>query len=59
MLVYVLVAIIEKRVNLKPSRYTFLQGFSVTLFEKIPSTRDFLEANPLSEEGMIFNLVNF
>jgi hypothetical protein len=34
--VYVLVAIIKKRLNLDPSLYTILQILSVTLFEKIP-----------------------
>jgi len=33
--VYVLVAIIKKRLNLDASLYTLLQVFSVTLFEKI------------------------
>jgi hypothetical protein len=34
--VYVLVAIIKKRLNLEASLYTLLQVFSLTLFEKIP-----------------------
>jgi hypothetical protein len=34
--IYVLVAIIKKRLNLKPSLYTILQILSVTIFEKIP-----------------------
>jgi len=34
--VYVLVAIIKKRMKLKPSLYTILQIFSVSVFEKIP-----------------------
>jgi len=34
--VYVLVAIIKKRLQLEPSLYTILQSLSVTLFEKIP-----------------------
>ncbi|MCK9468805.1 MAG: IS4 family transposase, partial [Porticoccaceae bacterium] len=34
--VYVLIAIIKKRLDLQPSLYTLLQVFSVTLFEKIP-----------------------
>jgi hypothetical protein len=34
--VYVLVAIVKKRLNLEASLYTLLQIFSVTLFEKIP-----------------------
>lgn len=34
--IYVLVAIIKKRLALKPSLYTILQIFSVTIFEKTP-----------------------
>lgn len=34
--VYVLVAIVKKRLQLKPSLYTILQSLSVTLFEKMP-----------------------
>ena len=34
--VYVLVAIVKKRLGLEASLYTLLQIFSVTLFEKIP-----------------------
>jgi len=34
--VYVLVAIVKKRLNLDASLYTLLQILSVTLFEKIP-----------------------
>jgi len=37
--VYVLVAIIKKRLNLQHSLYTILQIFSVTVFEKIPITQ--------------------
>ena len=33
--VYVLVAIVRKRLNLEASLYTLLQVFSVTVFEKI------------------------
>ena len=34
--VYVLVAIIKKRLDLKADLYTILQVLSLTLFEKIP-----------------------
>jgi hypothetical protein len=34
--VYVLVAIIKKRLNLDASLYTILQILSVTIFEKMP-----------------------
>jgi len=56
--VYVLIAIIKKRLDLQPSLYTLLQVFSVTLFEKIPLDKDFLGANLLFEDGMISNQLN-
>jgi IS4 transposase len=34
--VYVLVAIVRKRLKLEASLYTLLQVFSITLFEKMP-----------------------
>ena len=34
--VYVLVAIVKKRLQLEASLYTLLQVFSLTLFEKVP-----------------------
>lgn len=34
--VYVLVAILKKRLGLPQSLYTILQALSVTLFEKVP-----------------------
>jgi transposase len=39
--VYVLVAIIKKRLKLQPSLYTILQIFSITLFEKMPILQAF------------------
>jgi hypothetical protein len=39
--VYVLVAIVKKRLNLDASLYTLLQIFSVTLFEKMPLQQAF------------------
>lgn len=56
--VYVLVAIIKKRLGLQPSLYTLLQVFSVTLFEKMPFTKDFLDANSHFEDDMISNQLN-
>ena len=41
--VYVLVAIIKKRLGLDASLYTLLQIFSVTLFEKIPLNKELLD----------------
>ena len=37
--VYVLVAIVKKRLNIDASLYTLLQIFSLTLFEKMPSSK--------------------
>ena len=43
--VYVLVAIIKKRLALKPSLYTILQIFSVNIFEKTPVVQLLMENN--------------
>ena len=56
--VYVLVAIIKKRLNLNASLYTLLQVFSVTLFEKIPLNTDFLESSNIPEDDMSDNQLN-
>jgi len=45
--VYVLVAIVRKRLGLKPSLYQILQVLSVTLFEKTP----ILQALQASDSG--------
>ena len=56
--VYVLVAIIKKRLTLDASLYTLLQVFSVTLFEKIPLNKDFFDTKHILEEDMIYNQLN-
>jgi len=56
--VYVLVAIIKKRLNLDASLYTLLQIFSVTLFEKIPLNQDFLEFTNDADNDMLDNQLN-
>ena len=43
--VYVLIAIIKKRLNLDVSLYTLLQILSVTLFEKLPLNRDLFDTH--------------
>ncbi len=43
--VYVLVAIVRKRLGLEASLYQILQVFSVTLFEKVPISRAFQASN--------------
>ena len=57
-LVYVLVAIIKKRLNLDASLYTLLQVFSVTLFEKIPLNKDLFNAKHILEDDMNANQLN-
>ena len=42
---YVLVAIIKKRMNIERSLYTILQILSVTLFEKVPINQVFEETD--------------
>ncbi len=56
--VYVLVAIIKKRLNLEASLYTLLQVFSVTLFEKMPLHTGFLETIKSPEDTMFHNQLN-
>ena len=56
--VYVLVAIIKKRLDLDASLYTLLQVFSVTLFEKIPLNKDFFNTKHILEDDMISNQLN-
>ena len=56
--VYVLVAIIKKRLDLDVSLYTLLQVFSVTLFEKMPLNKGFFETKYTSERGMNPNQLN-
>ncbi len=47
--VYVLIAIVKKRLNLTASLYTLLQVFSVSLFEKIPIESALALKNPMLE----------
>jgi hypothetical protein len=56
--IYVLVAIIKKRLDLDASLYTLLQVFSVTLFEKIPLNKDFFDTKHILEDDMISNQLN-
>ncbi len=56
--VYVLVAIVKKRLHLDVSLYTLLQIFSVTLFEKTPLNKDFLDMKYSSEDDMLRNQLN-
>jgi len=56
--VYVLVAIIKKRLNLDASLYTLLQVFSVTLFEKTPLNKDLFDTKHILEDDMNSNQLN-
>jgi len=53
--VYVLVALVKKRLNLAPSLYTILQILSISLFEKMPILRALEEASSQIEGGQIGN----
>ena len=56
--VYVLVAIIKKRLKLDASLYTLLQIFSLTLFEKMPIQQCFPGSSHKSDEGNPYNQLN-
>ena len=56
--VYVLVAIVKKRLNLDASLYTLLQILSVTLFEKMPLQQAFPASDNISVEAITRNQLN-
>lgn len=56
--VYVLVAIVKKRLNLDASPYTLLQILSVTLFEKMPLQQAFPGSEHIPPEGAHRNQMN-
>jgi hypothetical protein len=56
--VYVLVAIVKKRLNLDASLYTLLQILSVTLFEKMPILQALSQDQTTSDEIVIDNQLN-
>jgi len=56
--VYVLIAIVKKRLKLSASLYTLLQIFSVSLFEKIPIESALALANPKFEADAAHNQLN-
>ena len=56
--VYVLVALIKKRLQLDLPLYTLLQILSVTLFEKTPLNKGFFDIKYRSEEDMLSNQLN-
>ncbi len=56
--VYVLVAIVKKRLALDASLYTLLQILSLTLFEKLPILQALSHDQPTSEHPTIGNQLN-
>ena len=56
--VYVLVAIVKKRLALEASLYTLLQVFSVTLFEKMPMPQALSETTTTFENNEIASQLN-
>ena len=56
--VYVLVAIVKKRLNLDPSLYTLLQILSVTLFEKMLSRHAVTGTAYKSSDDAQYNQLN-
>ena len=55
---YVLVAILEKRLQLEPGLHQILPVLSVTLFEKVPTPRAFDDAESQEKWGGISNQSN-
>ncbi|MES1945677.1 transposase IS4 [Salinisphaera sp. PC39] len=56
--VYVLVAIVKKRLALEASLYTLLQIFSLTLFEKLPIEQVLTDSDYTPEQPEINNQLN-
>ena len=56
--VYVLVAIIKKRLNLSASLYQILQILSLTLFEKIPLDQLLTFKHPAADGDLLSNQLN-
>lgn len=56
--VYVLIAIIRKELQLEASLYTLLQILSVSVFEKTPINKAFLDAGDITEQGALGNQLN-
>jgi hypothetical protein len=56
--VYVLVAIVKKRLKLDASLYTLLQILSLTLFEKMPILQALSHDQPASQQPEVGNQLN-
>ena len=58
--IYLLVAIMKKKMNLEKSTYTILQILAVSLFEKTPIRQAFQESDKLNISTQTRNqLINF
>ena len=58
MAVYVLVAILRKRLGLDVSLYSLLQVLSIGLFEKSPILQAFQHIEPTNESNDVSNQLN-
>lgn len=56
--IYVLVAILKKRLNLEASLYTILQVLSLTIFEKMPISQVFTGDHEIISKNEICNQLN-
>ncbi len=56
--IYVLVAIVKKRLALETSLHEILQVLSLTLFEQVPILQAFGDAGPREKSSGIFNQLN-
>ena len=56
--VYLIVAIIKKRLKLEHSLYTILQILSVSLFEKVHIAQALTDTQPLSDQSIAHNQLN-
>ncbi len=56
--VYVLVAIVKKRLNIKADLYTILQVLSLTLFEKMPLEQVLSDSASVEKDGYNANQLN-
>ncbi len=57
--VYVLIAIVRKRLEIKASLYTILQILGITLFEKTPLSQVLTERNYNNEQTRNCNQLSF
>ncbi len=56
--VYVLIAIVKKRLSLSASLYQLLQILSLTVFERVPLIQLFTQCDPLNELANLQNQLN-